>query len=90
MKLAILCGANPRAHKIENGANVRVHEGKWRVLLEGVTSSVLAFQLQSGLMFSVHDKMPIEIKPGGDSIRAFFVHTGVEEYVNAYIEHVLA
>lgn len=87
MKLAILCGANPRAYKVENGATVRVHEGNWKVVLEGVTDSVIALQLQSTKKRTIiKNNMPLNIPVGGDSVCVVVLTPGAEDYISAYLE----
>lgn len=88
MKLAILCGANPRAHKFENGATIRVHAGKWRVKLEGVVDSVLALQFfQPFTHQEVVDGQEFEFLDGVN-IRSKFATVGTEDYVSAYLEAI--
>lgn len=93
MKLAILCGANPRAHKVENGANIRVHAGKWKAVLEGVKDSVITLHVPQLTptpveLWNDNENNTVFVLTEGGNVRAAFAVRGTEEYVSAYLELV--
>jgi hypothetical protein len=89
MQLAILCGANPRAHKVENGANIRVHAGTWKVVLEGVKDSIIALQIPQLTPAPIPATEDLSITLNeGMNVRAAFTARGTEDYVSAYLELV--
>ena len=86
MKLAILCGANPRAHKVENGATIRLQAGNWKLVTEGLVDSDLALSRRSSESTQpIKDGDSFQVGPEGDAASLSFTKRGNEDYISAYL-----
>lgn len=87
MKLAILCGANPRVHDKKNGATIRLSEGVWKITMEGLVDSELTLHRSScGCKKTVQNEMEITVDKAGDNISLEFTKRGGEDYISAFAE----
>lgn len=92
MRLPLLFHANPKAAKI-GGTKVPLQEGKWRVVMEGVTNSRVFIHYDSPLMpdvntaFEVHDGKEFDVEETM-KVRARVAEVGTEEFINVFVESV--
>lgn len=84
MKLALLAGANPRV--CEEGPLVRLKEGHWKIISEGVVDSILALTDTSGASAKLNGITALELYDGG-AFRVVFTKRGTEPFINLYAEN---
>ncbi len=87
MKLALLSGANPRSCK--HGPAVRLHEGSWRLSVQGMVDSNLLMHVEGYEASNIiHDGMMIPVVGETAIVQLSFGVRGSEQYITVIAEKV--
>ena len=83
MRLPLLIGAGAKTSA--GGGRVRLHEGLWKIVLDGVKTSKLAIQHGSPLTLGVACEEG-KIVQGPTTVNVFFLERGSELSVSVFAE----
>jgi|GraSoiStandDraft_4_1057263.scaffolds.fasta_scaffold44309_5 hypothetical protein len=87
MKLALLSGANPRTCK--HGPAVRLHEGSWRLNVQGLVDSSLLMHVEGYEASNlIHNGMMIPVNGETAIVQLSFGVRGSEDYITVIAEKV--